>query len=78
MVPGLGHCFGGPGATTFDAMTALEEWVEQDVLPDTIRAQRVVEGEVIFERPLCAYPEVARYDGVGDPDAASSFRCEEN
>lgn len=78
MVPGLGHCFGGPGATTFDAMTALEEWVEQDVPPDTIRAQRVVEGEVIFERPLCAYPEVARYDGVGDPDAASSFRCEEN
>ena len=76
MVPGLGHCAGGPGATDFDAMSALERWVEEGVAPEVIAARRVVDGEVVFERPLCAYPAVARYDGVGDPDAAASFRCE--
>ena len=26
-------------------------------------------------RPLCAYPQVARYNGTGDINSASSFSC---
>jgi feruloyl esterase len=29
MAPGMGHCAGGPGPNTFDAVGALEQWVEQ-------------------------------------------------
>jgi hypothetical protein len=24
---------------------------------------------------LCPYPKIARYAGVGDPEAAASFKC---
>ena len=26
-------------------------------------------------RPACPYPQVAVYDGSGNPDAAASFAC---
>jgi feruloyl esterase len=75
MVPGMGHCRGGPGPDTFDALTALEEWVEQGSAPQRIIASKVEDGEVVRTRPLCPYPQVARWDGTGDTDEASSFAC---
>ncbi len=33
MVPGMGHCRGGPGVDTFDTLTALEQWRERDAAP---------------------------------------------
>ena len=32
-------------------------------------------GAVVRTRPLCPYPQVARYKGVGRVEAASSFEC---
>ena len=37
MVPGMAHCGGGDGTTTFDMLTALEQWVEKKQAPDRFR-----------------------------------------
>jgi len=39
-IPGMGHCSGGAGPTTFDALAALEAWVERGVAPDAISPRR--------------------------------------
>jgi len=75
MVPGMGHCAGGPGPDRFDALTALENWVERDIAPESIIASKIVGGEVVRTRPLCVYPEVANYNGSGNTDEAANFRC---
>ena len=33
MVPGMGHCRGGPGLNGFDSTRAIEQWVEQGTAP---------------------------------------------
>ena len=78
MSPGAGHCFEAPhqGAERFDPLAAIEAWVEQGVAPDVIVAQQVgSDGAPIRSRPLCPYPQVARYSGSGDPDKAGNFFC---
>jgi tannase/feruloyl esterase len=75
MVPGMYHCSGGVGVSTFDAFTPLVEWVEKGSAPRTITGARVVDGKIVRTRPLCPYPEAAIYDGSGSIDDASSFRC---
>ncbi len=78
MVPGMGHCWElpGQGPDRFDPITALEAWVERGIPPDSILAEkRDSSGNLIRTRPLCPYPQVARYMGSGDPDAAANFRC---
>ncbi len=75
MAPGVAHCRGGPGPDRFDAVGALERWVEQGEAPDRLIASKVVDGEVLRTRPLCVYPQVARYDGTGSIDDAANFAC---
>jgi len=75
MVPAMGHCQGGAGTTTFDMLTALEQWVEQGKAPDTIPAARVVNGKTERTRPLCPYPQVAKWSGHGSSDEAANFSC---
>jgi feruloyl esterase len=75
MVPGMLHCSGGPGTDTFDALGALERWVEQDTAPETITASHRANGAVSRTRPLCAYPKVAVYNGRGSTDQAENFTC---
>lgn len=75
MVPGMFHCRGGVGVDRFDAMTAVINWVESGAAPDRITAGRVEKGEVTRTRPLCPYPQVARYVGSGSTEAAASFTC---
>jgi len=74
-VPGMFHCAGGLGTDRFDAMTPLVNWVEGGVAPDTIPAARVESGQVTRTRPLCPYPQVARYTGSGSIDDATNFAC---
>jgi len=95
MVPGMQHCFAGPGADSFgqspatpgtsdpqrNVRTALENWVEKGTAPGVIIASKI-EGaapatveSVIMTRPLCPYPEQARYKGSGDPNRAENFAC---
>jgi feruloyl esterase len=75
MVPGMQHCSGGPGPNTFDALTALEDWVENGEAPRRIVASRSTNGVVDRTRPLCVYPKVAVYKGEGSTDAAENFVC---
>ena len=75
MVPGMGHCGGGEGPNSFDMVTALDAWVDHGRAPDRIVASRVAAGKVERTRPLCAYPQVARYSGTGSIDDAANFVC---
>ncbi len=76
MVPGMGHCAGGPGATTFDPLSALERWVEQGIAPERIIGSHVnADMTVAFTRPFCPYPQEARYSGSGSIDDAANFVC---
>ncbi len=75
MVPGMAHCGGGPGPTTFDALGAVEQWVEQKHAPDVLPAAHETDGKVARTRPLCPYPQVAAYKGTGSTDEAQNFVC---
>jgi len=89
MVPGMGHCGGGPGPNQFggagadapvvdadhDLLSALENWVEHGKAPERVVTSRVEKGKVVRTRPLCAYPKEARYLGAGSSDDAANFEC---
>jgi len=87
MVPGMQHCGGGPGPDSFgatpgaphveagDMNAALERWVEDHQAPDKIVTAKFVSGKAVRTRPLCPYPQVARYSGSGGTDDAANFRC---
>jgi feruloyl esterase len=72
LVPGMGHCRGGPGVDTFDTLATLEQWRERDVAPATIPANNRQTG---MTRPLCPYPAAAAYDGSGDLKDAANWSC---
>jgi feruloyl esterase len=75
MVPGMGHCGGGPGPNTMDTLAAMELWVEQKRAPEKIVASRPLEAQGERTRPLCAYPQAARYKGNGSTEDAANFIC---
>jgi feruloyl esterase len=88
LVPGMNHCSGGPATDQFDMVTALVDWVERGVAPDTVIASARGAGNAggvnadvpagwaaDRSRPLCPYPQVARYNGSGSLELASSFSC---
>lgn len=75
MVPGMFHCSGGFGTDVFDPMTPLIEWVEKGIAPASINAEQVRDGQMVRSRPLCPYPQIAKYKGSGDMNAAKSFVC---
>lgn len=92
MVPGMQHCDGGPGPTTFgqsasspaedpehNARVALENWVEKGTAPSTLIASKestgTSQGSATMTRPLCPYPQFAKYKGSGDTNSADSFVC---
>jgi hypothetical protein len=74
LVPGMGHCGGGPATLdSFDMLGAVVDWVENQKPPQAIRATgRSFPGR---SRPLCAYPKHAHYEGTGDVEDAASFEC---
>jgi len=75
MVPGMTHCGGGIGPDRTDAVTAVIDWVEKGKAPDQLIASKVVNNQVVRSRPLCPYPQVARYKGQGSIDDAANFSC---
>jgi feruloyl esterase len=70
MVPGMEHCVGGPGPSDFNHMAVIVDWVEKGKAPDSIIASRP--GRT---RPLCPYPQIAKYKGTGSTDDAQNFAC---
>src|SRR5207249_4099613 len=75
MEPGVSHCWGGEGPDAFDVVGALERWVATGVAPAQIVASQWTESTGTRSRPLCPYPQVATYTGIGSIDSASNFRC---
>lgn len=75
MVPGMGHCGGGNGTSTFDMVAALDAWRSAGRAPQSIPASRTRDGKIDRTRPLCPYPQYARYKGSGSIEDASNFEC---
>ena len=75
LLPGVGHCGGGAGPDQADYLTTLENWRENGTAPNQILASRNRGGSVDMTRPLCPYPQVARYSGSGDTSDAKNFSC---
>lgn len=83
MVPGMLHCQGGEHATDqFDRVSVLEQWVEQGIAPDRILAATIgpqvgpgPANALRRTRPLCPYPQIAKYIGSGSIEEAANFAC---
>ncbi len=75
MMPGMGHCRGGNAPDQADWMGAISGWVEKGTAPDAITARREQDGKVTQTRPLCPFPQAARYRGNGSTDEARNFEC---
>jgi feruloyl esterase len=87
-VPGMNHCSGGPATDQFDMLTPLVNWVEKGQAPASVVASARGAGNAggvnadvpaswaaNRTRPLCAYPQVARYKGSGSLEDAANFSC---
>jgi len=72
LVPGMTHCGGGEATDRFEMLDAIVDWVEHGKAPASILAS--TSSGPPLSRPLCPYPQVARYKG-GDPKDAASFKC---
>jgi hypothetical protein len=74
LVPGMGHCGGGPALDQFDMLSAVVNWTEKGVAPEAV----IATGSAFpgRSRPLCAYPKHAQYTGKGDSNDARNFRCQ--
>lgn len=75
MLPGVGHCQGGAGPDQVNWMGALERWRESGKAPERIEAARVAGNRIEMTRPLCPYPQVAKYSGTGSTNDAQNFVC---
>jgi feruloyl esterase len=75
MVPGMFHCNGGPGCGSADWLSVVIDWVEKGTAPAQIVGAHIESGKTTRTRPLCPYPQVARYKGAGSVDEASNFSC---
>ena len=73
-VPGMSHCGGGPSLDHFDMLSAVMNWVEKGIAPDSV----IATGPAFpgRSRPLCAYPKHAQYTGHGDAEDARNFTCQ--
>jgi feruloyl esterase len=89
LAPGVSHCGGGAAPSLFtmdpgsqapipdsdhDLLEAVVQWVEAGRVPDRIIGSKVVNNTVVMTRPICAYPNIVRYQG-GDAMRAESFEC---
>lgn len=84
LVPGMGHC---AGSYDIDWIAVLERWVEDGIAPDTVLGRRLPAAGPfgpppaaapadLGARPICAYPDIAVYDGAGPDNDPASFSCQ--
>jgi len=72
MVPGMAHCRGGDGPDTFDSIGTMEAWREKSVTPTQMTGFNTRSS---LSRPICAYPQYAKYKGSGNIKDASNWSC---
>ena len=75
MMPGVNHCRGGLGFDTWSNLQTIDDWRESGDAPVRIDAAHIENG-VESTRPLCAYPQVAKYTSGEDVNNAASFQCQ--
>jgi feruloyl esterase len=76
MMPGMDHCRGGVGPDQANFLGAMERWVESGVAPGRIISSRITaSGRVDMTRPLCPYPQFAKWNGKGSTNDAENFVC---
>lgn len=89
MIPGMWHCSSGPdvlfrseGTTAIpvepdrDMLAALEQWVEHNRAPERFETSLLdKDGKVERTHLICAYPNLAKYRGVGDIQNAQNWKC---
>lgn len=77
MVPGMDHCGGGDGASSYDTLGTIDAWVSGGPAPERIIAKRGGSNPALppFSRPLCPFPRIATYKGEGSKDDAANFTC---
>ncbi len=89
MLPGIYHCSGGPGvgnigdsspAVTHDAqhdlVEAIDVWVTKNQAPTVLIGSHLDDAKKVDRtRPLCPYPQEAKYKGAGDINDAGNFVC---
>lgn len=87
-IPGTSHCsISGEGPNSFDALGAMEAWVERGEAPEALRTN-VVHRQFTPGAPkaaaatfpnwtglLCKFPEMAGYKGSGDVKDADNWTC---
>ena len=71
LIPGMAHCGGGEGPNSLSTLGPLEDWVEKGAAPGELIATRT--GGM--QRPVCPYPQMAKYKGSGDANQPSSYVC---
>ncbi len=79
------NTFGGRGQVWVkndpenDIMGAIDRWAEQGVAPEKLIATKFKNDDpaqgIVRTRPLCPYPQVARWTGSGSIDDAANFVC---
>jgi len=88
LLPGTSHCsIGGIAPNGFDAISAMEDWVEKGKAPDAlvahVSARDYTPGAPKapnlstpnYTMPLCKFPAQARYSGKGDKQDARNWSC---
>jgi feruloyl esterase len=90
LLPGTAHCsMSGCGPTTFDVLSAMEDWVENGKSPNTLIATQYATkhysnpmmptvldySKTVRTMPLCKFPEMAHYSGQGDMMDATNWSC---
>jgi hypothetical protein len=70
-----------PSDPQHDIFQALIHWVEFGTPPDQIIATKYVNDNpaigVAFTRPLCVFPKLAQYKGVGNSNESANWVCKE-
>ena len=78
--PGVGHCGApifslgttGPWPTNGADFAALVDWVEKGIAPSQVIGHSSLPA---LSRPLCPYPQTAKYKGAGDILDAANWVC---
>lgn len=76
LMPGMAHCAGGTGPSSFDALSAVVDWVVRGKTPESILTRQPAGSTNPVESlPAYPYPLVATYNGTGDADVATSYHA---
>lgn len=76
MMPGVMHCSGGDSPWWVNWIDEIDKWVTSQEAPEQLPVYFLDEQfQADGSRLLCAYPEVAIYDGEGDTRDVRSFSC---